>query len=61
MQKYRDMDYKSINNFNEDIETFLTEINEKLYEIVLKDDISISDKDEALFLDGCLQPINLFI
>ena len=61
LQKYRDMDYKSINNFNEDIETFLTEINEKLYEIVLKDDISISDKDEALFLDGCLQPINLFI
>lgn len=52
LQKYRDMDYKSFNNFNEDIEAFLTEINEKLYEIVLKDDISISDKDEALFLDG---------
>lgn len=52
LKEYRKMDYIDFMNFNEDIEAFLTEINEKLYSLVSKENISYDEKKSALYLDG---------
>jgi hypothetical protein len=52
LKEYRNMDYIGFNDFNEDIEVFLSEINEKLYNIISKKDISYEEQIEAFFLDS---------
>ena len=52
LKEYRNMDYIEFNEFNEDIEVFLSEVNEKLYNIISKKELSYEEQIEALFLDG---------